>query len=91
MPPNGFSPFDLVDDFKKSGFSQKQAEALAKALTDVESKNAATKQDLEVTKLELKRDIVEMGHKLTIKIGLMYAGTVAAIFAMAKTGPLSIQ
>ena len=35
MPPNGFSPFDLVDDFKKSGFPQKQAEALAKALTDV--------------------------------------------------------
>ena len=60
MPPNGFNPFDLVEDFKKSGFPQKQAESLARALTDVESKNAATKQDLEITKLELKRDIAEL-------------------------------
>ena len=57
MPPNGFNPFDLVDDLKKSGFPQKQAESLAKILANVEIKNAATKQDLEATKLELKRDI----------------------------------
>ena len=57
MPPNGFNPFDLVDDLKKSGFPQKQAESLAKVFAEVESKNAATKQDLEITKLELKQDI----------------------------------
>ena len=57
MPPNGFNPFDLVEDLKKSGFQQKQAETLAKMLSKMESQSAVTKQDLEATKLELKRDI----------------------------------
>ena len=64
MPPNGFNPFDLVDEFIKSGFPQKQAESLAKALTEMESKNAASKQDIkeldlkiENVRAELKRDI----------------------------------
>ena len=57
MPPNGFNPFDLVEDLKKSGFQQKQAETLAKMLSNMEAQSAVTKQDLEATKLELKRDI----------------------------------
>ena len=57
MPPNGFNPFDLVEDLKKSGFQQKQAETLAKMLSNREVQSAVTKQDLEATKLELKRDI----------------------------------
>ena len=61
---NGLNPYDLLDNLKKSGFNAKQAEALAKILTDMESKNAASKQDLEVTKLELKRDIKELDTKI---------------------------
>ena len=57
MPPNGFNPFDLVEDLKKSGFQQKQAEFLVEILSNMESQSAVTKQDLEATKLELKRDI----------------------------------
>ena len=64
MPPNGFGPFDLVDDLKKSGFPQKQAEGLAKLLSNMESQSAVTKQDLEATKLELKRDIKELDVKI---------------------------
>ena len=71
MPPNGFNPFDLVDDLKKSGFPQKQAESLAKILANVEIKNAATKQDLEATKLELKRDIEEIRAELKRDIELV--------------------
>ena len=64
MPPNGFNPFDLVEDLKKSGFQQKQAESLVKILADVEIQNAATKQDLEATKLELQRDIKGLDVKI---------------------------
>ena len=55
--PNGNNPFDLVNDFKDAGFQQKQAEILARFLVNVESQNAATKQDLEASTLALKHDI----------------------------------
>ena len=71
MPPNGFNPFDLVEDLKKSGFQQKQAETLAKMLSNMEAQSAVTKQDLEATKLELKRDIAELKRDIeTVKADL---------------------
>ena len=57
MAGNGFNIFDYVDDFKKAGMSQEQANVLARALQNIASENAATKHDLEFAKLELKKDI----------------------------------
>ncbi len=64
MSVNGFNPFDLVTDLKEAGFPQNQAEVLARALTIIESKNAATKQDLELSTAELKRDIETVRSEL---------------------------
>ena len=49
---------------KKSGFPQEQAETLARALAGMESQNVATKQNLEVTKFELKQDIEEIKKEI---------------------------
>ena len=57
MAGNGTNIFDYVDDFQKAGMSQEQANVLARALQNIASENAATKTDLELTKLELKKDI----------------------------------
>ena len=94
MSPNGFNPFDLVEDLKKSGFQQKQAEALAKLLSNVEYQNTATKQDLEVTKIELKRDIKEL--ELRIKASqnsqtFQIIGAIAALFAIFRFFPSMFQ
>ena len=93
MSPNGFNPFELVEDLKKSGFQQKQAEVLAKLLSNVGSQNAVTKQDLEVTKLELKRDIKELESRMKLHM-IITSGSFAflvltGMVSLAKLGLLT--
>ena len=64
MATNGFNIFDYVDEFKKAGMPHEQADLLARAFHSLASESAASKQDLEVTKLELKRDIKELDGKI---------------------------
>ena len=71
MPPNGLNPFDLVDDLRNAGFSDKQAEAQIKVLTAVVESELATKHDIELVKrdikeLELKIETIQ--DKQTLKI-----------------------
>ena len=99
--PNGFNPFDLVEDFKKSGFQQKQAESLAKVLTDVESKNTASKQDIkeldfkiENVRAELKRDIKELELKMKASQNIQtfqLLGGMAALIGIFKYFPIILQ
>ena len=57
---------------------------MAKLLSNVESQNTATKQDLEVTKLELKRDIELAKKDLNIWTGTIMAIGVGALAAIIK-------
>ena len=57
MAGNGFNAFDYAAELKKAGVPDNQAELQARALAQLQDSTSATKQDLELTKLELKRDI----------------------------------
>ena len=66
---NRFSPFDVLERLKETGFEQDQAESLARILSDVEFRNMATRQDVEASTLALKQDIkeLEIGFKRDMK------------------------
>ena len=71
--PNGndrFSPFDVLEKLKDTGFEQEQAEFLARFLSDVEFRNMATKKDV----AEIKRDIKELDTGLKRDIKELDAG-----------------
>jgi hypothetical protein len=81
-----FDTLAFSKKLKKAGVHEKQAEAqveiIAGMMTETISKNFATKHDLhtEIGKLktEFKKDISD----LTLKIGVMIAGSVTATVAL---------
>ena len=60
----GLNAFELLDGLKNVGFRQDQAEFMAKVLVRTDSENTATKQDLELAKLELKEAIKALDVKI---------------------------
>lgn len=75
----------------KVGFTQQQAEVQAEALAEVVDDKLATKQDLEQTKSELKRDIKELDLKieaikneLLLKLGGMMVSGIGLIVLLMK-------
>ena len=71
MAGNGFNVFDYVDELKGAGLPDKQADIFARAFHEMASASAATKQDLEVTKMELKRDIENVRSELKRDIAML--------------------
>ena len=57
---NGLEQIQNLDNLKACGFSDEQARGILKAM----SQNVATKSDVEITKLELKRDIEEVRKEI---------------------------
>ena len=57
MAGNGLNALDIVEDLQKEGVSEGQAKVFARVLLQISDNTAATKQDLEMSKIELKRDI----------------------------------
>ncbi len=57
---NGIESIRNLDNLMASGFTDSQARALLEAM----SQNVATKSDVEIAKLELKRDIKEVENKI---------------------------
>ncbi|MEO5330530.1 MAG: hypothetical protein H7839_00790 [Magnetococcus sp. YQC-5] len=47
----------------------------------------ATKQDLEMTKTELKRDITDLEYRMTIKFGLMFIAGFGMLFTALRYFP----
>jgi hypothetical protein len=84
-------PFDtlkLADQLQAGGFSPEQARAAASALADVASgADLATKQDLPATKQDIKRDLVELEQRLTIRLGSMLVIAVGVILAAIRYLP----
>ncbi len=58
---NGLEQIQNLDNLKSCGFSDEQSRGILKAM----SKNVATKSDVEITKLELKRDIEEVRREIS--------------------------
>ena len=64
MAGNGLNPFDYAMELKKLGMPADQADLQAKAFAYLVDHSAATKQNLEIAKLELKRAIEETKAEL---------------------------
>jgi len=89
-----FATLKYANTLKAAGVSAAQAEAEAVALSEVlemNLKELVTKEDLLITKNELKRDIddvrrdmKEMEQRLTIKLGAMMGVSIGIVAVLVK-------
>ena len=86
-----FDTLACVKELKQAGFTTAQAEAQTKVLASVVDENVATKQDLNIVKFELKKDIelvrrdIELIKRdIVIKLGSMIAGSVLLLVGVIK-------
>ncbi|MEO5349474.1 MAG: CCDC90 family protein [Magnetococcus sp. YQC-3] len=77
-----FDTLKFVETLKASGFDEPQARGMAVAIQDVQKSNLdelATKQDLEMVKTELKRDIKELGLRMSAEIAPLKWGMAVCV------------
>lgn len=74
-------------ELQEYGFTQQQAEGQAKTLGKIIDENLATKHDIELVRkeiVEVRRDIEEMGMKLTIRLGGMLVVGIGVVATLIK-------
>ena len=78
-----FDTHKFVTKLEGAGLPKNQAEAITEALQETQSDvNFATKQDLELAKLELKKDISEVKSELVrwvVGAGFLQTALIAAL------------
>ena len=83
-----FDTLDYAKELQSAGFTPQQAEVQAKALARIVDERLATKQDIELLKHELQRDIKELEerltYRLTLRMGAMLAAAVGVIAALIR-------
>ena len=87
-----FDTLQFVQTLTESGFDQKQAEGVAKALRNVQNETEyVTKSDIKELELTLKADVqsirTEMQaaeYRMTIKLGAMLGGSIALMAGILK-------
>jgi len=75
-----FDTLKYANTLKEAGVDAKQAEAQAKALSEVMEVNL---KDL-VTKGDLKQELTQLEQRMTIKLGGMLVVAIGAIVALTK-------
>jgi len=86
-----FDTHIFVKKLQEVGFTEKQAEALSSAQTDLLEGNLATKLDIAAIQrdiAEIRRDMKEMEirlkYDLTLRLGGMMAASIALVAALVK-------
>ena len=80
-----YNAFKYLDDLKEAGFPAKQAEVMAKGLTEFTESQLATKRDIK--DIELK---IELAKKdLKIWMGGIAVGGIGLLIALGKLGLLT--
>ncbi|MEO5341669.1 MAG: CCDC90 family protein [Magnetococcus sp. MYC-9] len=77
-----FDTLKFVETLKASGFDEPQARGMAIAIQEVQKSNldeVATKQDLEMVKTELKRDIKELELRISAEMAPLKWGMTACV------------
>lgn len=80
MTATTFDTLAYVERLTSAGVPPEQAKAQVRILAEIVESNLATKQDI----LDLRRDMKEMEQRITIRLGAMMAGSIAAIAALVK-------
>ncbi len=57
----------------------------------IEQVRANLELKIEKVRSDLSKEIEQMGHKLTVRMGVLYTSSIGAVLVMAKLGWLSIQ
>ena len=87
-----FDTLQFVQTLTESGFDQKQAEGVARALRNVQNETEyVTKSDIKELELTLKAEVqsirTEMQaaeYRMTIKLGAMLGGSIALMAGILK-------
>lgn len=82
-----FDTLKFANRLKSAGYSSEQAEAQAEALSElieVNLRDLATKDDLDRTRGDLHRDIIELEQRLIIKLGGLMVVTIGAAATILK-------
>ena len=87
-----FDTLQFVQTLTESGFDQKQAEGVAKALRNVQNETEyVTKSDIKELELTLKAEVqsirTEMQaaeYRMTMKLGAMLGGSIALMAGILK-------
>lgn len=69
---------------KAAGVPEKQAEVQAEAFAEIIEERLATKQDLKEMETTLRRDMKELEMRLTIRLGVMMAASIAVVATLVK-------
>ena len=88
-----FDTHAFVKRLEASGMSATQAEALADAMGDIVLQSIATKTDLREVELslrselkDLRDDLKQLELRLTVRMGTMFAATIAILAALKILG-----
>jgi hypothetical protein len=90
-----FNTLKYAKILEEVGFSREQAETSVKILVEIMEDKLASKQDLQTLELELQNSmfqldsklesrLIQMEHKLTIRMGTMLAASIAVLTAIQK-------
>ena len=86
-----FDTLVYAKKLKSVGFTEAQAEALAESQAQLIESRLATKQDIELVRRDmkeleasLKRDLKEMEMRLTIRMGILIAASIAIVATLVK-------
>ena len=80
MATLAFDTLAYSKKLKAAGVPEKQAEVQAEALAEIIEERLATKQDI----MMLRRDMKELEMRLTIRLGIMMAASIAIVATLVK-------
>ena len=90
-PAIAFDTLVYAKKLKAVGFTEAQAETLAESQAQLIESRLATKQDIELVRrdmkeleVSLKRDIKEIEMRLTIRMGILIAASIAIVSTLVK-------
>jgi hypothetical protein len=66
-----FNAFKLTKQLEEVGFSREQAEIQIQVITEIIEGDLATKQDLNMLGSNLRNEMQQLEHRLTIKLGTL--------------------
>jgi hypothetical protein len=79
--------FDTLAYAKKliaAGFTERQAEVQAEALSEIIDKHIATNQDIRGLEVKLKEMEDRLKYELTVRLGAMIAASIAITVSLIK-------
>ena len=75
-----FDTHAYIKKLEAVGFTEEQAEVQAETLAGLINEQLATKQDIEL----IRRDMKELEMRLTIRLGVMMAASIAIVATLVK-------